>query len=148
MSMTDTLTQTERSRRMAGIRGKNTKPELIVRRLLHRRGFRYRLHRAGLPGHPDLVFPSRRAVIFVHGCFWHRHPDPACPLARLPKSKLDFWLPKLESNVRRDLAVAERLARDGWRSLTIWECELARLDEVEAKMLAFLRAVPGEPSPC
>jgi DNA mismatch endonuclease, patch repair protein len=148
MSMTDTLTHTERSRRMAGIRGKDTKPELIVRRLLHGRGFRYRLHRAGLPGHPDLVFPSRRAVIFVHGCFWHRHPDPACPLARLPKSKLDFWLPKLESNARRDLAVAERLASDGWRSLTIWECELARLDEVEAKMLAFLRALPGEPPPC
>jgi len=79
-------------------------------------------------------------VIFVHGCFWHRHPDPACPLARLPKSKLDFWLPKLEGNARRDLATAERLARDGWRSLTVWECELAHLDEVEAKMLAFLEA--------
>ena len=138
--MADTLSRAERSRRMARIRGKDTKPELIVRRLLHSRGRRFRLHQAGLPGHPDLVFPARRAVIFVHGCFWHRHPDPACPLARLPKSKLDFWLPKLEGNARRDLATAERLARDGWRSLTVWECELAHLDEVEAKMLAFLEA--------
>ena len=146
--MADTLTTSERSRRMAAIRGKNTKPELIVRRLLHSRGFRFRLHHTGLPGHPDLVFPSRRAVIFVHGCFWHRHPDPACPLARLPKSRLDFWLPKLESNARRDRAVAERLARDGWRSLTVWECELVHLDEVEVKMLAFLNGPPWETQPC
>jgi|SRR5271156_3514526 DNA mismatch endonuclease (patch repair protein) len=93
-STMDTLSRTERSERMALIRGRDTKPELAVRRLLHRSGFRYRLHRATLPGKPDLVFPSRHKVIFVHGCFWHRHPG--CALARLPKSRLEFWLPKLK----------------------------------------------------
>ena len=91
----DTLSPKERSERMSRIRGKDTKPELTVRRLVHGMGFRYRLHGKRLPGKPDMVFSARRKVIFVHGCFWHRHPDPGCPLARLPKSKLDFWRTKL-----------------------------------------------------
>lgn len=136
--MADSLTPKERSRRMAAIRGRDTKPELVVRRLVHALGYRYRLHGRGLPGRPDMVFPGRRAVIFVHGCFWHRHPDPTCPLARLPKSRLDFWLPKLEGNRRRDAAILDRLTAAGWRVLTIWECELRNLDMVAPRVLAFL----------
>jgi DNA mismatch endonuclease (patch repair protein) len=94
----DTLSRKERSRRMSLIRNRDTKPELLVRRMVHRAGYRYRLHGSCLPGKPDLVFPSRRKVIFVHGCFWHRHPK--CTLARLPKSRLGFWLPKLTENRR------------------------------------------------
>jgi DNA mismatch endonuclease (patch repair protein) len=93
--MPDTLSPEARSIRMSLIRGKDTGPEIRVRRIVHRLGYRYRLHGKGLPGQPDLVFPRRRKVIFVHGCFFHRHPDPRCRLARLPKSRLDFWLPKL-----------------------------------------------------
>ena len=104
----DTLSKAQRSERMSRVRGKDTKPELLVRRLVHGMGYRYRLHRRDLPGTPDLVFPGRRKVIFVHGCFWHRHPDPACKLARLPKSRTDFWLPKLEGNRARDIENAAR----------------------------------------
>jgi DNA mismatch endonuclease, patch repair protein len=93
--MTDTLTLRERSERMALVRGKNTGPEMAVRKLVHRLGYRYRLHIRTLPGKPDLVFAGRRKVIFVHGCFWHRHPDKTCKLARMPKSRLEFWGPKM-----------------------------------------------------
>ena len=134
----DTLTPAERSRRMARIRSKDTKPELVVRKLVHGLGYRYRLHDKRLPGRPDLVFASRRAVIMVHGCFFHRHPDPACPLARLPKSRLDFWLPKLEGNRQRDLVVLERLRALGWQSLEIWECQVRDLDAVTARVVEFL----------
>lgn len=134
----DTLNASDRSRRMALIHGKDTKPEMAVRRLVHRLGYRYRLHQKGLPGRPDMVFPGRHAVILTHGCFWHRHPDPMCPLARLPKSRLDFWLPKLEGNKRRDEQVRARLEASGWRVLTIWECELRDLDAVTARLLSFL----------
>jgi DNA mismatch endonuclease (patch repair protein) len=136
--MVDTLSPEDRGRRMAAIRGKDTRPELLVRRLVHRLGYRYRLHVAGLPGRPDLVFAGRRAVILVHGCYWHRHPDPACPLARLPKSRLEFWLPKLEGNRARDLRTLEALARLGWRVLTIWECELANPRAIADKVVGFL----------
>lgn len=97
----DTLSPADRSARMSKVRGKDTKPELIARRMLHAMGYRYRLQAKDLPGRPDIVFRRRRKVIFVHGCFWHRHPDPECKLARLPKSRLDFWLPKLERNRER-----------------------------------------------
>src|SRR5438105_699388 len=100
--MADTLTPIERSHRMALVHGKNTKPELAVRRLVHAMGLRYSLHRRDLPGTPDLVLTGFNAVIFVHGCFWHRHPSSRCRLARLPKSRVDFWGPKLESNRLRD----------------------------------------------
>lgn len=99
----DTLSPTERSARMARVKGKGSSAELTIRRLVHRLGYRYRLHGGKLPGRPDLVFPGRKKVIFVHGCFWHRHPDPDCKLARLPKSRHEFWVPKLEGNRARDL---------------------------------------------
>jgi DNA mismatch endonuclease, patch repair protein len=123
---------------MRAVRGKDTKPEMIVRRLVHGMGYRYRLHRKDLPGKPDLAFGPSRKVVFVHGCFWHRHSDPACPLARLPKSRLDFWLPKLEGNRRRDIENLDRLERAGWRTLTIWECQLRDMDKVTERVLAFL----------
>jgi DNA mismatch endonuclease (patch repair protein) len=144
--MTDTLSPAERARRMAAIGGKNTRPEMAVRRLAHRLGYRYRLHVGKLPGRPDMVFAARRAVIFVHGCYWHRHPDPACPLARLPKSRLEFWLPKLEGNRARDAAVLEQLAARGWRALTVWECELRDMEAVGRAMMGFLGAARGKPA--
>lgn len=132
----DSLTPAERSERMSRIKGKNTKPELIVRSLIHRMGYRYRLHRKGLPGHPDLVFAKRRKVIFVHGCFWHRHEG--CRLARLPKSRLDFWRPKLDANAKRDKEVEVRLAELGWKVLTIWECEVKEGAALAVRIKAFL----------
>jgi DNA mismatch endonuclease, patch repair protein len=134
----DTLSRSERSQRMAQIRGRDTKPELLVRRLVHRCGFRYRLHRKMLPGKPDLVFPSRRKVIFVHGCFWHRHPH--CVLARLPKSRLEFWVPKLTENRKRDLRNIRTLSRLGWKTHVVWECELHDADRLERKIRHFLGA--------
>jgi DNA mismatch endonuclease (patch repair protein) len=134
----DTLSAEDRSHRMALIHGKDTKPEMIVRRLAHRLGYRFRLHHKRLPGHPDLAFPGRKAVVLTHGCFWHRHADPDCSLARLPKSRLDFWLPKLESNRRRDDENRSRLEAMGWRVLAIWECELRELDAVTKRLVEFL----------
>ena len=122
--MTDTVTPERRSQIMANIRSKGMKPELIVRRLTHSMGYRYRLHRKDLPGKPDLVFPARRKAIFVHGCFWHQHADPACKIARRPKSNLDYWLPKLQRNVERDAEHRDRLSALGWQVLVIWECEV------------------------
>lgn len=124
---------------MSLVRSRHTKPELLVRTLLHGLGFRYRLHDRRLPGSPDLVFQSRRAAIFVHGCFWHRHPDPACKLARMPKSRLDFWGPKLEGNRARDLRHQSEMDAIGWRYLIVWECELRHKEQLENKLLAFLR---------
>ena len=120
----DTLTATERSERMSRIRSADTTPEMFVRRLVHRMGFRYRLHVSGLPGKPDLVFPGRGKIIFVHGCFWHRHSSASCKLARMPKSRLEFWKPKLETNRKRDLKSQRALQRDGWKVLVIWECAI------------------------
>jgi DNA mismatch endonuclease (patch repair protein) len=120
--MVDTVDQATRSRIMARVRSKNSSPEMFVRRLLHRAGYRYRLHRKGLPGTPDLVFPGRKKVIFVHGCFWHRHEG--CALARLPKSRSEFWMCKLEANRSRDRASEAKLHELGWETMTVWECEL------------------------
>lgn len=106
---------------MAGIRGKDTQPELRVRRLLHHAGLRYRLHVRELPGRPDLVFPGRRAVIFVHGCFWHRH---GCHLTKEPSTRSEFWSAKLKANVQRDQVAVKELRDQGWRVATIWECAL------------------------
>lgn len=134
----DTLTPEQRSERMSRVRGQNTKPEMLVRRLVHGMGFRYRLHRRDLPGVPDLVFPSRRKAIFVHGCFWHQHPDPRCVLARLPKSKLDFWGPKLDTNRKRDERNLTLLAGLGWIVLEIWECQTSNRQELQARIEKFL----------
>ena len=138
--MTDTLSKTERSERMARVRGKDTKPELLLRSLVHGMGYRYRLHQKGLPGKPDIVFSSRRKVIFMHGCFWHRHDDPACKLARLPKSRSEFWLPKLEGNQVRDKRNIEALEQLGWASLVVWECQMRSPELVGKRVRAFLDA--------
>jgi DNA mismatch endonuclease (patch repair protein) len=134
----DSLSPAERSEIMARVRSKNSRPELFVRKLVFALGYRYRLHARDLPGHPDLVFRKRRKVIFVHGCFWHRHA--ACALARLPKSRLDFWVPKLEGNKQRDQRNKRALTKDGWKVLTIWECQLKNTDRMLAKIRSFLDA--------
>ena len=136
--MVDTLTSPERSLRMSKVKGKDTKPELLVRSLVHQLGFRFRLHAKDLPGHPDIVFRKRRKAIFIHGCFWHRHDDPSCKLSRLPKSRLDFWLPKLEGNQLRDASTNDQLAALGWTSLTIWECQLRDRQSLEQQIKLFL----------
>jgi DNA mismatch endonuclease (patch repair protein) len=135
----DTLSPQERSERMSLVKAKDTKPELLVRRLIYGMGYRYRLHAKSLPGKPDLVFRKRKCAIFVHGCFWHRHSG--CPLCRLPKSRLRFWKPKLEGNRRRDLRNQLKLRRSGWRILVIWECQLADEKKLTRKILKFLE--PG-----
>lgn len=134
--MMDTLSPQERSERMGRVRNKDTKPEMRVRRLVHRLGFRYRLHDSRLAGKPDMVFPGRNAVIFVHGCFWHRHRG--CPLCRLPKTRLDFWRPKLEENRRRDSRNQRKLRKDGWRLLVVWECELSDEEHLKGRIREFL----------
>jgi DNA mismatch endonuclease (patch repair protein) len=136
--VTDTLNKKERSARMALVRGKDTKPELVVRGLVHGMGYRYRLHSASLPGKPDLVFASRKKVIFVHGCFWHRHPSSSCKLARMPKSRLEFWLPKLEGNRLRDERNKRELWKQGWKVLSIWECQIANLASLSNRIRSFL----------
>jgi DNA mismatch endonuclease (patch repair protein) len=118
------MSPAERSARMALVRGKDTKPELHVRRVLHAAGLRYRLHDKRLPGRPDIVFPSRRIAVEVRGCLWHQHPDPACKLARMPKSRLEFWRPKLEGNASRDRRREAELAALGWRLIVVWECQV------------------------
>ncbi len=123
---------------MSLVRSRHTKPEMIVRRLVHGMGFRYRLHVKSLPCSPDLVFPARRKVILVHGCFWHRHPEPGCKLARLPKSRLDFWLPKLQGNRERDLRCQSELAALGWGFLVVWECQLRDTEQLKNDLIAFL----------
>ncbi|MGP8438935.1 very short patch repair endonuclease [Paraburkholderia fungorum] len=132
----DSLTPAERSERMSRIKGKNTKPELFIRRLVHGMGYRYRLHKKGLPGRPDLVFIKRRKVIFVHGCFWHRHHG--CRLARLPKTRLDFWRTKLDANAARDKDVERRLAELGWKVMIVWECEVKDEAALMPRIKAFL----------
>jgi DNA mismatch endonuclease (patch repair protein) len=119
--MVDIVPADVRSRMMAGIRGKDTKPELAVRRALHAAGFRYRLHDRTLPGKPDLVFPKHGAVVFVHGCFWHGHD---CHLFRLPATRPEFWQAKIEGNAGRDRKAVKALVDAGWRVGTIWECAL------------------------
>jgi DNA mismatch endonuclease (patch repair protein) len=123
---------------MALIRGTDTGPELVVRRIVHSMGFRYRLHVKTLPGKPDLVFPRLRKVILVHGCFWHRHRKSTCKLARLPKSRLEFWESKLEGNRLRDLTIKRSLRKAGWDILEIWECEMKNFDALKRRLRYFL----------
>ena len=131
----DRLSKEQRSWNMSRIRSKDTKPEMIVRRLLHAMGVRYRLHRATLPGKPDIVLGPRRLVIFVHGCFWHRHPG--CREATMPAANRDFWLAKLEGNAARDLRHRAALRKLGWRVAVIWECETKQPEKL-ARRLARL----------
>ena len=114
------------------------KPELAVRRLVHSMGYRYRLHRHDLPGRPDMVFPARHKVIFVHGCFWHQHPDTGCKLAHRPKSNLKYWGPKLRRNQERDAAHRARLGELGWDVLVIWECEVKTAEGLADRIRGFL----------
>lgn len=131
----DRLTKEKRSALMRNVKGKNTLPEMIVRKLLHRIGYRFRLHRKDLPGSPDLVFSSRRKIILVHGCYWHGH---GCKYGRLPKSNLEFWSPKILANQARDRRNAELLEKAGWEVAVVWQCETKNPQELERKLLAFL----------
>ena len=138
--MPDFLTPSERSRRMSRIRSKNTSPELAIRRALHALGFRFRLDDRRKPGRPDIVLPKYRAVIFVHGCFWHRHEG--CKIASTPKSNTAFWLEKFARNVERDGRVASKLTSLGWRVFVAWECELGskrRATEAAAHLAMLLK---------
>lgn len=136
----DTLTPAERSERMSRVRSKDTKPEMLVRGLVHRMGYRYRLHDRSLPGNPDLVFPSKGKIIFVHGCFWHRHGK-SCEFTRWPKSKLDFWKPKLERNRRRDERVRRQLRKLGWTVLVVWECQSKNSQKLAKRVRVFLEDI-------
>ena len=132
----------QRSAQMARVRGKNTKPELLVRRALHLAGLRFRLHARELPGRPDIVFRPKRIAIFVHGCFWHRHDDPDCKLARLPKSRQEFWGPKLAANADRDRRDVALLNEAGWTVETVWECQLKGSDPLAA-VVSRIRDTPS-----
>jgi DNA mismatch endonuclease, patch repair protein len=121
----DVMTPAQRSAAMARIRSKDTKPELVVRRLLHSLGYRYRLHRSDLPGKPDLVFPRRRSVVFVNGCFWHGH---GCKLSSSPKTRSDYWADKISGNRARDRRNIRRLRNDGWHVCVVWECDTRASD--------------------
>lgn len=130
--MVDIVDSATRSRMMSGIKGKNTKPEIQVRKYLHGRGLRFRLHVKDLPGKPDLVFPKYKAVVFVHGCFWHQHA--ACKYATMPSTRVNFWTNKLSENVARDSYQIAALEGLGWRVFVVWECEL----QDSAKRLSLL----------
>lgn len=135
----DVVDRATRSRMMAGIKGKDTKPEMTVRRFLHAHGYRFRLYRKDLPGKPDIILSRLRVCIFVHGCFWHRHAG--CKYAVLPKTRVDFWAAKLQSNVERDLTVLQRLESDGWKVLVLWECELRHPETALLALLERLMAL-------
>jgi DNA mismatch endonuclease, patch repair protein len=135
----DTLTRQRRSELMASVRTKHTGPQLKVRSIVHRLGLRFRLHRNDLPGRPDLVFPRLRAVVFVHGCFWHRHRG--CPKSSIPATGTEFWRAKLARNVIRDTAVIRSLRRAGWRVLIVWECETRAQPRLAKKLSKFLNVL-------
>lgn len=125
-----------RSEMMASVRSKNTRPEMLVRSVLHQSGYRFRLHRPDLPGKPDIVLPSRKKVIFVHGCFWHQHEG--CPFSHVPKSNTAYWAPKLERNRVRDRKHIMELRASGWKCLVLWECELNKPDRLLRRLTKFL----------
>ncbi len=135
--MTDVHSKAQRSFNMSQIRSSNTKPEVLVRSIVHRLGYRFRLHVADLPGKPDIVLPSHGKIIFVHGCFWHRH---ACRYGKvIPKTNAEFWEAKRTGNVVRDRRVRRQLNRDGWDVLVVWECWTRQLDEkLLPRLIAFL----------
>jgi len=121
---------------MARIGPKDTKPEILVRRALHRLGFRFRLHRRDLPGRPDIILPKRRTAIFVHGCFWHRHPG--CRRTTTPKTREAFWRSKFDANISRDRKATEALEQAGWKVLVLWECETNRPERIVERLQEFL----------
>lgn len=130
--MVDSLTKERRSWNMSRVRSKDTKPELVVRSILHRNGYRFRLHKKGLPGKPDIVLAKYHTVIFVHGCFWHRHKN--CPDATIPKTRTDFWSQKFSQNVERDKKVQTALRKLGWNVIIVWECETLKPDHLLSRL--------------
>lgn len=145
----DNISKEERSRVMAAVKQKDTKPEMKVRSFLHKHGLRYRLHDNKLPGKPDLVFPRFRTVLFIHGCFWHGHPDEQCKLARIPKSNVKFWKDKIRANRQRDDKYIRLLQDLGWNVAVIWECQLcnnASLDRLALQIRSAQRLKNGKKS--
>ncbi|PKO41876.1 MAG: very short patch repair endonuclease [Betaproteobacteria bacterium HGW-Betaproteobacteria-4] len=134
--MVDHVSTARRSEIMASIHSVDTVPELTLRRMLHRLGYRYRIHVKNLPGSPDLVFPGRKKIIFVHGCFWHRHKG--CSYTSIPKTRTEFWVNKFEANVKRDRRNQKQLKEMGWRVKIVWECELKHPEKLVKKMVRFL----------
>ena len=137
--MPDHLSSEERSRNMSRVSGRDTKPERLVRSILHGMGYRFRLHGSDLPGRPDIVLPKFRKVIFVHGCFWHGHAD--CARAVRPTSNVEFWNTKIDRNIQRDISTQAALASLGWTPLVVWQCELGNLSALKTKLTSFL---PGK----
>ena len=134
--MADTFTPEQRSAVMARVKNRNTTPEKLVRSLLHQRGYRFRLHRKDLPGSPDIVLPRYKSVIFVHGCFWHGHEG--CRRGTRPTSNTEFWNVKIDRNIERDTLAIRHLEDTGWRSLTVWQCEIKDTIALQDRLLAFL----------
>lgn len=145
--MTDVHTPEQRARNMRAIKGRDTKPELLLRRALHARGLRYRLHRKDLPGRPDIVFPRYKVCVFVNGCFWHGHD---CDLFKEPRTRTDFWMTKIETNRKRDAAATQSLVAGGWRVLTVWECALKkhRIEELTPITDACVQFLTESSAPC
>jgi len=135
--MADVFTPAKRSAIMARIKSENTKPEILVRKIVHSLGYRFRLHKKTLPGKPDLVFPRHQKVIFVHGCFWHGHAG--CLRSALPSTRKEFWRTKILGNVARDIRVRRSLIRQGWRVLVVWQCQTKNLDRLRKRLEQFLR---------
>ncbi|ALD97296.1 very short patch repair endonuclease [Pseudomonas syringae] len=135
--MTDVVDSATRSRMMAGIQGKNTSPELLIRKALHARGFRFRIHSKHLPGKPDLILPKHKAAIFIHGCFWHGH---GCRFFKIPKTRTEFWLEKIHRNQARDLAQIADLQKAGWKVLIVWECAVRLMNKEKSTLLVDLVA--------
>ena len=144
--MADKYSVETRSKMLAAVKSKGTKPEMLVRRLLYRLGYRYRLHQKYLPGRPDLVFASRKKVVFVNGCFWHNHLN--CARARVPATNVDYWLPKLEGNRKRHEKNVTLLAAAGWTVMTVWECQLGDLQHVANRLEAFPSASEAPDNVC
>jgi DNA mismatch endonuclease (patch repair protein) len=134
--VTDSISKERRSANMRAVRSGNTQPEIRVRQIAHGLGYRFRLHRRGLPGKPDIAFPGRRKAVFVHGCFWHQHKG--CPRASVPQSHLGFWLPKLARNSARDAEQLAAIKKCGWKALVVWECEIKDEKRLTARLRRFL----------
>ncbi len=137
----DVFSRRERSEIMRRVKSRNTRPELKVRTLLHHLGYRFRLQRTDLPGSPDLVLPKYRTALFVHGCFWHRHPG--CPRATMPSASKDYWIKKFTRNTARDVKVQQALRRAGWRVVVVWECELRDQELLTRRLLNILSSQPS-----
>ena len=142
--MTDTMTPEQRSRCMSAVKGKDTKPEMIVRRYLFSRGLRYRVHVKSLPGNPDIVLPKYKTVVFINGCFWHGHEG--CKNYRLPKSNVEFWESKITNNKNRDIINEVKLKELGWRVVSIWECEIRRVQDRDQSLEKLYNQIMGKPS--